>query len=104
MQKQDFIITRDNIPHGVKFTVKGRVSAANADEFQFKLENALKGGEANIVLNMLQVDFLSSTGIRIILKTYKDAVKAGVKFGIEQPSENVRNVLGMVALDEMLIQ
>ena len=103
MQNEDFIVTRDKNPWGVKFTVKGRVNSTNADGLQFRLEKALKDGEVNIVLNMNQVDFLSSTGIRVLLKTYKDASKTGVKFAIEQPSENVRNVLGMVAMDELLI-
>ena len=103
MQNEDFTVTKDRLPRGVKFTVKGRVNSTNADGLQFRLEKALKDGEVNIVLNMRQVDFLNSTGVRVLLKTYKDAVTAGVKFAIEQPSENVKNVLGMVALDELLI-
>ena len=103
MNKEDFEITKNDIPGGVKFIVRGRVNSTNADELLLELEGVLNNGQNNIIMNMLMVEYLSSAGIRVILKTYKNAKEAGGKFCIEMPSENVRNVLGMTALDEMLI-
>ena len=103
MKEEDFTITKEKTSKTAKFIVKGRVNANNADELQYDLEEALDEGEKNIILNMLRVEYMSSAGIRVILKIYKDAKEAGGKFGIEMPSEHVRNVLGMTALDEMLI-
>ena len=103
MNKDEFTITKEKIPGGLKFKLKGRVNSANASSIQYNLDEALKEGAKRIILNMLLVEFLSSAGIRVILKAHKDLVKIGGTFGIEQPSENVRNVLGMVALSEMLI-
>ena len=97
-------ITQESIMRGVKFIIKGRINSVNSPELQEKLEEALKEGHNNIVLNMLRVDHLSSAGIKVILKAYKDAGKTGGKLGIEGPSESVRNVLGMSALDKMLIK
>ena len=97
-------IIEEQTPEGVKFIIKGRVNSENADELQTWLEKALNDGKKNIVLNMIWVEFLSSAGIRIILKAYQNAKKAGGIFGIEKPSQNVRNVLGMTALDELLIK
>ena len=103
MKNNEFTITKDKTPEGVRYTVKGQVNSINASALQYKLEESLRYGEKRIVLNMSYVEFLSSAGIRVILKTHKDAVRDGGSFGIEQPSESVRNVLGMAALDEMLI-
>ena len=103
MKKDEFEIEEEEIKKGAKFILKGRVNSLNCEELQYILDKALKDGKVNIVLNMLWVEYLSSAGIRVILKTYKDAHEAGGKFGIEMPSQNVRNVLGMTALDEMLI-
>ena len=103
MKNEDFTMTKSETPNGAKFTIKGRVNSTNVTEIQYKLETALKDCKINIVLNMYDVNFLSSAGIRVILKTHKDATKAGGSFGIEKPSENVRNVLGMTALNEMLV-
>ena len=100
---KDFEISEDQTPEGVKLSIAGRINSLSADELQHELEKALNNGEKNIILNMLRVIYLSSAGIRVILKTYKDTKEAGAKFRIEMPSENVRNVLGMTALDEVLI-
>ena len=104
MENNDSEITEEKTAEGIKFIIKGRVNSDNADELQGKLQKALNDGQINIVLDMFRVDFLSSAGIRVILKTYQDANDAGGKFGIEMPSRNVRNVLGMTALDELLIK
>jgi len=102
---ENFIITKDKDKTLglIRFTVKGRVNSNNAPALQYKIEDALNYGELNIILNMEQVEYLSSDGIRVILKIYKQAEKAGGKFKIERPSEIVRNVLGLVALNELLV-
>ena len=97
-------ITEEEIPEGVKFRISGRVNSESADELQEILHKALESGKKNIVLNMIWVKFLSSSGIRVILKAYQDLKKAGGSFGIETPSRNVKNVLGMTALDKLLIK
>ena len=105
MKTDNFVMAKEkDKSQGItRFTVTGRVNSKSSSVLQFKLEDALKCGDSNIVLNMKNVDFLSSDGIRIILNTYKEAEKAGGKFGIEEPSQSVRNVLGVVALNDLLI-
>ena len=104
METDDFSIVQKESSEGIKFILKGHMDYAKSEELQIKLDETIKNGSNKIILNMHQVDYLCSTGIRVILKTYKDAKNAGGSFGIEMPSERVRNVLGMVALDEMLIK
>jgi anti-sigma B factor antagonist len=82
---------------------KGRIDSNNADILKEKLENALAAGHKTIILDMYQVNYLSSIGIRVILNVYKQAKKDGKKFNISEPSDFVKNVLGMVALKEMLV-
>ena len=103
MKNENFEIAQEDVPEGVKFILRGRLNAANADELQLKLDEAIKNGQINVILNMLWVEYLCSAGIRVILKAYKDLGASGGKFGIENASQNVKNVLGMVALSEMLI-
>ena len=103
MKNEEFTIKKEKIPGGLRFIIRGRVNSINAPGIQHKLDEAIKDGEKKIVLDMGLVEFLSSAGIRVILKTHKDITKAGGTFGIEQASESVKNVLGMVALGEMLL-
>ena len=86
-----------------KLIVKGSVSSGNTDILHRKLDEALKARHKRIILNMREVSFLASGGIRILLMYYKIAKGRGISFFIEDPSDNVKNVLGMVALDEMIL-
>ena len=105
MKNDDFEITKEVNQDGVaKITVTGYVNSINAPELQYELEDTIKEGHKNIVLNMSRVEFLSSIGVRTLLKIYKQAGAAGGKFNIERPSEVVRNVLGIAALNDMLIK
>jgi anti-anti-sigma factor len=103
MKDENLVITEDISGKVCRIIAKGRVDANSADSLLFTLENALKKEQKTIILNMLQVEYLSSVGIRVILKIYKQAKEAGGTFKIEEPSEIVKNVLGMVALHEMLV-
>jgi len=104
MKRENFIMTKeeDKTLGITRFTVTGRVNSENSSVLKFKLEESLQYGENNIVLNMSKTDFLSSDGIKIILNTYKEAQKKGGKFRIEDPSQSVKNVLGVVALYGLL--
>jgi anti-anti-sigma factor len=104
MKDEELEIIEDRSSGAVKFTLKGRVNAVSADALLYKLETAVNEGHTNIVVNMSRVEYLSSVGIRVILKIYKKAAEKGGKFNIERPSENVKNVLGMVALKDMLVE
>ncbi len=84
--------------------VQGKVGSLEAPNLERKLNEALDKKPDLLVLDMSLVNFLSSGGIRVLLNTYKKALSAGKKFRIAHPSENVINVLGMVALDEMLLE
>ena len=101
---ENFVITQETTTSGIKFTIQGRLDSTNAVELDQKLQSIKYNEHTSIVLNMLRVEYLCSTGIRIILKNYKAIKAAGGTFGIEHPSEWVRNVLGLVALNEMLIE
>ena len=100
----DLIVKRDVFPDYVKFTITGRIYSSNADVFEKHLDKAIEEKSINIILNMNQVDYISSIGIRVILKIFMEAKKAGGKLSIEMPSDNIRNILKITALDEMLIQ
>ena len=103
MHNMDLDITEEKAQEGVRLIIKGRIDSNNASILEQKLEDALNKGEKHIILNMSQVEHLRSVGIRIILKAYKNAREAGGKVGIEQPSKNVKKVLAITSLEEMLI-
>ena len=104
MNNDDFSITEDKTdPKTCRLIINGRITSVTSVDLNHKLDEAYKNFKT-IILNMKEVSFLSSGGIRVLLMYYKILHGAGGKFYIEKPSENVKNVLGMVALDEMLLK
>ena len=82
---------------------QGRVDSQNAMELQGHINKMIAMGWRNFILDLSKISFFSSNGIRVVLTAYKTLHETG-SFKIANPSENVINVLGMVALDKMLLQ
>ena len=91
-------------PASVRLAISGRIDALNSSVLETRLSHELDAGCVDIVLDMIAVRFLSSLGIRAILKTFKEAKKRGGGLLIADPSDIVKNVIGMTALDEMLLK
>ena len=103
IMEEYFEITKSKIGDTVRFYIKGRISSSTSNKFTKELNNAISMRQSNIILDMRDVQFLSSMGIRAILSTYKQAVAIGGRLQIVNPPENVVNVLGMAALNTMLL-
>ena len=102
---KEFIMRKTEMEEGcVRFNISGHINATTAMEFELALNKEIALGHVNIIINMAHVRFLSSVGIRIILKTYKQCEKAGGLFKISAPSDPVRNVIGLSSLDQLLLQ
>ena len=88
------------------FTVNGRISLNESSNMEDAINEAIGQGFTRINLDMKNVSFLSSVGIRVLLAKYKE-LRSKSRHGrlkIKNPSENVRNVIGAIALDEMLLK
>ena len=82
--------------------LSGKIDSQNSTVLQEYIDSLIKDGWKNIILDMNEIKFFSSNGIRVVLATYKKLHEDG-SFHIAFPSSNVENVLGMVALDKMLL-
>jgi len=103
MEEEILVINEKTDGDVCNLYAEGRIDSNSADILREKLESALKAENKSIIINMSKVKYLSSIGIRVILNIYKQAKEADKKFNITRPSEFVKNVLGMVALKEMLV-
>jgi anti-sigma B factor antagonist len=83
----------------VAVTVTGRVDSATAGD----LEAALTGlsGEAggNLVLDLGGVDFLSSSGLRVLVTTLKTVRKTGGDVRLASPSQRATDAINLAGLD-----
>ncbi len=88
----------------IRLTCTGRLDANRAGYLNDYIDRLVREGHYFISLDLSAVEYLSSAGIRILVSQYKnlDAVNGG--FFISKTSDNVRQVLNMVGIADMLSQ
>jgi anti-sigma B factor antagonist len=82
--------------------VTGRVDSETAPELDMALTSLLKDSGNKIVLDLKGVDFLSSAGLRAIVKAYQETRKAGGDVRLATASDPVEVVLRTVGMMDML--
>ena len=83
--------------------LEGRLTTSSADYLEKRLSEEFEDPDCkHIILDLRAIDMLSSMGIRVFLKTYKNAMINNKKFEIQNPSKPVRNVLGLANLEQLL--
>ena len=82
--------------------VSGRIDSFNANELGDALTGEIDGGNIQIVLDLGNVEFMSSAGLRELVNSLKRTKRAGGDLRLAQPSDRVREVLEMSGLDTVL--
>lgn len=83
--------------------VKGRLDGTWADHLTGTLADAIRQGMHHLVLDLAGVGYLSSAGIRVLIRTHKQVKELQGLLCIVNPSDQVRSVLALVGLDGLLI-
>jgi anti-sigma B factor antagonist len=78
--------------------VSGRIDSMNANQLGEALNNEIDKGRLNIVLDLANVEYMSSAGLREIVSALKK-VRGKGDVRLAQPSHRVREVLEMAGLD-----
>ena len=76
-------------------TISGSVDALTTGEVTQYLTNGIGAGRNQIVLDLSQVDFMSSAGLRAILVTLKESRKQGGDLYLANAQPGVEKVLKM---------
>lgn len=86
----------------LELRIEGRLDAQWADQLDRELSSLLRDGVRQIQLQMAGINFLSSAGIRILLKYRKELVAAEGCLQVTSPSEQVSGILQMTGLLALL--
>ncbi|NLX10097.1 MAG: STAS domain-containing protein [Chloroflexi bacterium] len=81
------------------FEVIGRVDSTNASELGAALDRAADEGRTSMVLDLSGVDYMSSAGLREMVRVLKRVKRGGGDLRIANPSERVKEVLELAGLD-----
>ncbi len=82
--------------------VEGRVDGSNAREFQGDLESAINDDDRIVVLDLAQLSYISSAGLRVILMVAKTLQRQQAKFAVCGLSEMIREVFQVSGFDKII--
>jgi len=100
--KDKLEISKENRGHYLLIILDGRVDAHWSGFLSDAVNDEIRNGFYNIVLDFTSVDYLSSDGIRVLVKFYKELKKVNGSFYLSGVSENVRNIIDLVGLQELV--
>jgi anti-sigma B factor antagonist len=81
------------------FEIIGRVDSTNATELGGALDKAVDDGRNNMVLDLGGVEYMSSAGLREMVRVLKRVKRGGGDLRIANPSARVKEVLELAGLD-----
>jgi anti-anti-sigma factor len=88
-------ITTRSEKNTVVVTVNGRLDALTSPEFEKSLSEFVTKGELSILLDLLELDYISSAGLRSILATAKKLKAKNGELCIAGLQGSVRDVFQM---------
>jgi len=74
-------------------TLIGRLDIIGTGEIETKFAGYSAGEKVRVIVDLSEVDFLSSIGIRLLMLTAKSVTSRGGKIVILNPTPDVQNVL-----------
>jgi len=91
----------DNTQAVSVMNVKGRVDSETAPELDSALTKLLTDGKNKIVLNMQGVEYMSSAGLRSLVKALKGAQGAGGDMRLASVPKDIEGILLTVGMVQM---
>ena len=79
-------------------SVAGRVDSSTAPELESQLNLLVDGGKNHIVLDLKDVEYMSSAGLRAMVSTLKKVKRVNGDLRLANPSPRVEEVLRLAGL------
>jgi len=94
-------ISRDSLKRVELVKVSGRVDSSNAGELDSALKTTMEDGHHNLVLDLSEVNYMSSAGLRALIAALRECKKHRGDVRIANPSERVAEVLSLAGVDSL---
>lgn len=88
----------------VVVSVRGRIDGATSGEFESTIHAEMQKGKNNIILDMSEVEFISSAGLRVLVTKRKAVKSAGGDIVMAGPSQQVIDTMDIAGLDILFRQ
>lgn len=96
-------IATQQLADALEVTVKGRLDNYWGEHLQRNLEELIRGGAHHLRLNFAGVSYLSSAGVGLLVRFYRQLKAIGGSFVIITPSHQVKLVIDLCHLSPLLL-
>ncbi|RXE56787.1 hypothetical protein ABH15_01065 [Methanoculleus taiwanensis] len=76
-------------------SLKGRLDAASSQDAEQRMNGLIDAGSRAILVNLSGLDYISSSGLRVLLASLKRLKKTGGNLHLAEPKPAVRDVFTM---------
>ena len=82
--------------------VKGRVDGSNANDFQNQIKDSVTAKDKVVMLDMGQLTYISSAGLRVVLMVAKSLEQRSAKFMLYGLSDSIKEVFAISGFDKVI--
>lgn len=82
--------------------IAGRVDTITSADLETAVSQVWSQPTITLVFDCAQLEYISSSGLRVVLKAHKQAVAAGGKFILRNLNNEVRSVFDMTGFSRIL--
>ncbi len=95
-----FEMTDENLDdHTVVVNVRGEIHVTTAPEFSRRLNDVIASGKTLLLLDLLGVDFIDSTGLSVLLNGLRSVTRADGRMAIAAANPTVLRLFEITKLD-----
>ncbi len=103
MSESELTLSVETHKRVVVVTAAGRIDSTNANQLDNALKQLLEDGNANIVVELSGIEYMSSAGLRAIVAALREAKKKRGDVRIATPSERVSEVFSLAGLSALFV-
>ncbi len=89
-----------NVNSNYKLT--GRVDGTNADHYDIEISTLLKSADQSFSIDLSGLTYISSLGLRVLLKTAKALKEQNKKLILSKPNSEILDLLLMSGFDKII--
>jgi anti-anti-sigma factor len=86
----------------LNYKLSGRVDGTNADQYDLEISALLKTAGPSFSIDLSELTYISSLGLRIFLKTAKDLKSQNKKLILVKPNSEILDLLLMSGFDKII--
>jgi anti-anti-sigma factor len=98
----EFSVDQHNHGSAAVVVVTGELDLRTSPQLEERLTRAFDAGAELVILDLRQIEFMDSTGLRVLLTAHQRAHETGRRFALVRGADQVERVLTLTGVRDLL--